>query len=133
MKKIHIIGIVIIAVAIGAIVSTMSSASTYANFTLASENPDDEYHVVGTLNREKETTYNPTVNANVFTFYMKDIEGKEKKVILNRPKPQDFERSEQIVIIGNCKDDAFYAYDILMKCPSKYNNGTPDASGGTAN
>jgi cytochrome c-type biogenesis protein CcmE len=35
-------------------------------------------------------------------------------------KPQDFERSEQIVLTGKMKGDEFVATDILMKCPSKY-------------
>jgi cytochrome c-type biogenesis protein CcmE len=131
MKKIHVIGIVVIAIAIGAIVSTMSSASTYASFAQAAQNPGDDFHVVGKLNKGKEFTYDPQTDANLFIFYMMDNEGVEKKVTLNRPKPQDFERSEQIVIIGKCDGNDFYAYDILMKCPSKYNNGTPEAT--TAN
>ena len=44
----------------------------------------------------------------------------EKTVIYTSPKPQDFERSEQIVIIGNIQNDIFRADKILMKCPSKY-------------
>ena len=125
MKKIHIIGIIIIAVAIGAIFTTLSSSSTYASFTEASKNPDSEYHVVGKLNKEKQTIYDPQADANLFTFYMIDNNGVEKKVLLHKSKPQDFERSEQIVIIGKCKNDEFHANDILMKCPSKYNDGKP--------
>jgi cytochrome c-type biogenesis protein CcmE len=56
---------------------------------------------------------------------MIDNKGEERKVILHKNKPQDFERSEQIVLIGKMKADAFVASDILMKCPSKYNDGVP--------
>jgi len=42
-------------------------------------------------------------------------------VIYNQPKPQDFERSEEITMTGYATDSAFIATDILMKCPSKYN------------
>ena len=56
-----------------------------------------------------------------------DREGTERKVILNQSKPQDFDRSEQIVIIGKATDDAdFHAKEVLMKCPSKYNNPRED-------
>ena len=123
MKKIHIIGIVIIAVAIGTIFTTLSSTSTYASFTEAANEPDSEFHVVGKLNKEKETVYDPQINANLFTFYMIDNKGKECKVLLHKNKPQDFERSEQIVLIGKMQGEAFEASDILMKCPSKYNEG----------
>lgn len=125
MKKIHIIGIILIAIAIGTILASLSSSSTYANFTEAAANPGSEYHVVGKLDKEKETIYNPEFDANLFTFYMKDNSGVEKKVILHKSKPQDFERSEQIVIIGKCEGGEFHANDILMKCPSKYNDGKP--------
>ena len=123
MKKIHIIGIVLIAVALAVIVSTISSSSTYAPFSTAIANEGKTYHVVGTLNREKEFIYNPEVNANIFGFYLIDNEGKEMKVLFNDSKPQDFEKSEQIVVIGKVAGDEFRVAkgDLLMKCPSKYN------------
>jgi len=42
--------------------------------------------------------------------------------VFNGAKPQDFERSEQIVLTGKMKGDEFLASKILMKCPSKYVN-----------
>lgn len=123
MKKSHIILIVIIAVAIAAIMSTVADSSTYETFKVAQENPETEYHVVGKLNKEKPFEYNPEQNANRFVFYLKDNNGEEKKVVYASTKPQDFEKSEQVVVIGKCKGDEFEASQILMKCPSKYNNG----------
>lgn len=55
-----------------------------------------------------------------FTFYLYDNNGNERKVLLNKAKPQDFDKSEQIVIIGKMKGEEFIASDILLKCPSKY-------------
>jgi cytochrome c-type biogenesis protein CcmE len=124
MKKTHIVAIIAIAVAIGAMLSTLSDSSTYADFEEAFESPDAEYHVVGKLNKERPAEYKPEVDPNLFTFYMVDNNGEEKKVILHKSKPQDFERSEQIVLIGKAQGDDFHARDILMKCPSKYNDGS---------
>ena len=124
MKKTHIIGIIIIALSIGMILSTFSDSSTYASFTEALEAPQKEFHVVGQLNKDKELEYNPEENVNRFAFYLVDREGTEKKVIFKGTKPQDFERSEQVVITGKMKEDAFMADKILMKCPSKYNDGS---------
>jgi cytochrome c-type biogenesis protein CcmE len=124
MNKTHIIAIVVIAIAIAAIMTTIADSSTYADFTQASKNPDDEFHVVGKLDKEKPLEYAPEKNANLFTFYLKDTEGVERKVLYNGAKPQDFERSEQVVIVGKQgTTDEFHATQILMKCPSKYNNG----------
>lgn len=123
MKKIHIIGIVLIAVALGVIVTTISSSSTYAPFSTAMEHEGNTYHVVGRLNTEKEFIYNPEQNANLFGFFLVDNEGREMKVLYNDSKPQDFEKSEQIVVIGKVVGNEFHVQqgDLLMKCPSKYN------------
>ncbi|MBC7914761.1 MAG: cytochrome c maturation protein CcmE [Pyrinomonadaceae bacterium] len=120
MKKSSIIGIIIIAIAIGAIISTYADSSTYGSFSDAQET-SSELHVVGQLDKGKELIYNPKKDANYFSFYMKDNEGKECKVVFNGTKPQDFERSEQIVLTGKMVDGEFKASKILMKCPSKYN------------
>lgn len=121
MKKIHIIGIIIIAIALAAIVSTISSSSTYANFQTADAHEGSTYHVVGKVDTSQAQVYDPAVNANLFSFYLKDVDGKSKKVVYNNTRPQDFEKAEQIVIVGKSDGDEFHASDILMKCPSKYN------------
>ncbi len=121
MKKSHIILLVIIAVAIGAIVSTFADSSTYGNFEEAKEN-GSEIHVVGKLVKDKELIYDPVKDANYFSFYLVDNKGEECKIIFNGTKPQDFERSEQIVITGKMQGQEFHADKILMKCPSKYTN-----------
>ncbi|MGB4400484.1 MAG: cytochrome c maturation protein CcmE [Daejeonella sp.] len=119
MKKSSIAGLLIIAIAIGVIISTYADSSTYGSFSDARET-ESELHVVGQLNKEKELFYQPTQDANYFSFYLKDNEGKECKVVFSGSKPQDFERSEQIVLTGKMIGNEFHASKILMKCPSKY-------------
>jgi len=119
MKKSSIAGMIIIAIAIGVIISTYADSSTYGSFSDARQT-ESELHVVGQLNKEKELFYNPTQDANYFSFYLKDNDGKECKVVFSGSKPQDFERSEQIVLTGKMIGNEFHASKILMKCPSKY-------------
>jgi cytochrome c-type biogenesis protein CcmE len=126
MKKSHIIAIVVIALAIGAILSTFTDSSTYASFKEAALKPNTEFHVVGELNRDREMIYNPQEDANRFSFYLIDREGTEQLVHFRGTKPQDFEKSEQVVITGKMGEDAFVANKILMKCPSKYNDGATE-------
>jgi cytochrome c-type biogenesis protein CcmE len=130
MKKTHIVLIVFIAISIGAILTMLNNTSTYADFAQAIKEPDNEFHIVGKLDRDKESVYNPIENPNLFTFYMIDNKGMEQKVILHKNKPQDFDRSEQIVLIGKMENGAFHASEILMKCPSKYNDGKPQETEG---
>lgn len=120
MKKSSIFGIVLIAIFIAIIISIYGDASTYASFAEAKAT-ETELHVVGQLNKERDLIYNPKENANYFAFFMIDEDGGECKVVFNGSKPQDFERSEQIVLTGKMVGAEFHASKILMKCPSKYN------------
>jgi cytochrome c-type biogenesis protein CcmE len=119
MKKSSIFGLIVIAIAIAVIISTYSSSSTYGTFTDAKKT-ESELHVVGHLDKEKELYYDATKDANYFSFFVKDNKGMECKVVFAGTKPQDFERSESIVLTGQMVGTEFHAKDILMKCPSKY-------------
>ncbi len=119
MKKIHIIAIVMIAVAIGLLTTAAEDMSTYATFAQA-EKTGEKVKIAGQLSKDKEMVYNPEVDPNYFSFFIKDSKGEERKVVLLAEKPQDFELSEQIVLTGSMKGEEFIATDMLMKCPSKY-------------
>ncbi len=128
MKKSYILLILILATLVGIIFYSLGSSSTYATFTEVELSPDKEFHVVGVLNLDKEMSYNPEIDANLFSFYLIDNNGTERKVNYNGTKPQDFEKSEQVVVIGKAgSQGTFNANKILMKCPSKYNDtNAPD-------
>lgn len=119
MKKIYIVAVVMIAVAITLLMNSSQELSTYATFTEA-QSSGRAVKVVGQLSKDKEMIYDPVKDPNKFSFFAKDAAGEERKVVLLKAKPQDFELSEQIVVTGKMKDDEFVATDILMKCPSKY-------------
>lgn len=119
MKKIYIIAIIMVAVAIAMLTSAADDMSTYATFADAERN-GERVKIAGQLAKDKEMYYNPEEDPNYFSFYIKDAEGDERKVVLLSEKPQDFELSEQIVLTGSMKGEAFIATDMLMKCPSKY-------------
>jgi len=122
MKTIHIIIILVIVAIIAVVVTTMSDSSTYANFAEAAKKPGKEFHIIGKLDRSKPLEYDAVKNANQFSFYIIDEKGIEKKVIYNDAKPQDFEKSEKVVIIGSMEGQDFVAKSLLLKCPSKYND-----------
>jgi cytochrome c-type biogenesis protein CcmE len=119
MKKSSILGLVVIAIAIAVIIGLYSNTSTYGTFTDAKTN-NGQLHVIGYLDKQKELYYDAAKDANYFSFFMKDKKGEECKVIFTGTKPQDFERSEQIVLVGEMRGNEFHASHIQMKCPSKY-------------
>ncbi|WP_379092996.1 cytochrome c maturation protein CcmE [Pedobacter sp. UC225_65] len=119
MRKSAIIGLITIAICIGFLVSLNADTDTYSNFTQAATSNKEE-HVMGHWEKSKGMHYDAVKDPNHFAFFMKDEKGEVKKVVLNGTKPQDFERSEKLVLIGKMENDTFYASKILMKCPSKY-------------
>jgi cytochrome c-type biogenesis protein CcmE len=129
MKKSSIFGIVVIAVAIAIIVCTYGSASTYGTFTDAQKS-SGVLHVIGHIDKQKQMVYDARKDANYFSFYMRDTLGKECKVFYNSTKPEDFDHSDKIVLVGKMEDGAFHASSILMKCPSKYTQDKVEVSAG---
>jgi cytochrome c-type biogenesis protein CcmE len=57
-----------------------------------------------------------------FTFMIQDSDKKMVKVISDDPRPANFEQAISIVAIGHydSAQGAFLADDLLVKCPSKY-------------
>lgn len=122
MKKTNIVLLVLIAVAIGVVVTMVGDFSTYETFATAKQKEGKEYHVIGFLDTTQTLSYDPVKDANYFTFYMKDKTGEAHRVIFYGTKPTDFEKSEQLVLTGKMQGGEFHCNKILMKCPSKYNN-----------
>ena len=135
MKKAHIIGIIVIAIAVFIIITTAGDASSYVTFNEAkqlSENGNHKkIHVVGQLLKDSEgkiTGIESSPDKLSFSFIMVDNNGENQTVYYNEPMPPDFTRSEQVVVIGSYKNDHFLADEILLKCPSKYQETTINVS-----
>jgi len=120
MKARHIIIITIIVIAIGIIISSIFSSSTYSDFSESIKYPDKEVHIIGTLNENKEVVNDTMNNLNGFSFFLIDKKGIENKVFHEGDIPRHFKKLEKIVIIGKMEGDIFVANELLLKCPSKY-------------
>lgn len=129
MKTIHIVILLVLVIAVAVVVTTLTDSSTYSNFLEAAATPGKEFHIIGVLDKKKAIDYDAKKDVNRFTFYLIDDKGLEKKVVYNNPKPQDFEKSEKVVIVGSMKNDEFLAKSLLLKCPSKYNANKPEKFG----
>lgn len=127
MKKSHLFGILIIAACVTIIIATASDASTYVSFKeaqqMSADSQQKKVHVVGQLKKTVEgeiVGIEPSEDKLSFSFVMVDQNSQEQKVFYKEPMPADFTRSEQVVVIGSYHDNIFVADQILMKCPSKY-------------
>ena len=68
----------------------------------------------------KEKNYEMNREQNIFSFFMKDENGAEMKVIFEGAMPNNFETATSVVVTGAYRNGYFHAKDILTKCPSKY-------------
>ena len=136
MKKSHIIGIVVIAIAVFVIISTAGDASTYVTFeeakSISDSGDDKKVHIVGQLKKDEDGQIlgvEPSEDKLTVTFLMVDNNQVTNKVFYNKPMPPDLKQSEQVVVVGQYKDDLFIANQILLKCPSKYEEESLQVSG----
>lgn len=127
MKLKYIIALIVIAVSVTIIMSTAGDASSYVTFAEASElaqdGDDKSIHVVGTLKKDAQgevVGVEPSEDKLSVSFMMVDENNQEQQVFYNEPMPADLLRSEQVVVIGSYRDDYFVADQVLLKCPSKY-------------
>ncbi|MDC0579530.1 cytochrome c maturation protein CcmE [Bacteroidia bacterium] len=132
MKPKVIILLVILAVAIAGIMTTYAGAEKSATFEEADDNPKETFHITGFLMKDMPMEYNPQIDPNYFSFFIKDKAGNIRKVVSLEPKQQDFERAETVNMYGKSDGDVFRASKVMPKCPSKYkdeqNNKTAQSS-----
>lgn len=124
--------VIIIAIAIFGSVLAVNfgkNASIYTDFATA-QKANRQVHVVGSWVQRDQTNYNPSTDQ--FTFFMQDTLSNVARVIYHDPKPMNFESAEKVVVIGQYHDDTFVADQIVMKCPSKYEETDVRAAEGSA-
>ncbi len=124
MNKRYLIGAIIIVVFL--VVGFFAFVDTkveYADFRHASET-HKKCQVKGSWVKEKDAGFD--VATNKFTFYMKDENNTEMKVVLDGAEPNNFKMAESVVAKGKIKDGYFHASEVLTKCPSKYEGDGQD-------
>lgn len=120
MKKIHIVLLVGVAVAIAVLISFTSDLTTYDSVASAQSKQGKFVHLIAQLDKSAPVEYDPIKDPNFCSFTVVDSLGGRTKVISNKPKPADLEQSERVVLKGRMQEDGFHCDDILLKCPSKY-------------
>jgi len=129
MKKTHIVLLVLIAAAIGVLIASMGDLSTYDSIESARNKKGSFVHLIAKLDKDKTVEYDALKDPNYLSFHVVDSLGASTKVIyLKAQPPTDMEKSERMVLKGSMNDTAFMCEDILIKCPSKYQEETASAS-----
>lgn len=110
-------GIIVVFLALMSYLFTQTSVSYEEDFSQISNSTRT---VKATGEWVKSKKYHLDNEKKIFSFYMKDYNGNEMKVVYNGAMPNNFESSTSVVVTGKYQDGYFYATDILTKCPSKY-------------
>ena len=120
MKRSHIVILVAIAIAIGALIMLSVDFSTYDTVASARQKQGKYVHLIARLDKSIPMDYDPAKNPNYLAFSAKDSLGNVTKVVYHNTKPTELDQSERIVLKGKMQGDVFECSDILLKCPSKY-------------
>ncbi|HMO56539.1 MAG TPA: cytochrome c maturation protein CcmE [Roseiflexaceae bacterium] len=118
IKPLHLIGLAIIALSIAmAYYGLSSSFRPYTTSIDEAVTTGRNVQLAGFLG----STGNYDEQGN-FTFLLQDETGRMVTVVYAQPKPSNFEQAVSIVAIGHYDQasGAFMAEDLLVKCPSKY-------------
>lgn len=127
MKKVEIIILVSIAIAIAVLISYMGNLTTYETIASAKQKEGKSVKLVVKL-QPNSIEYDAIKNPNYLTFNAVDTLGNVVKVIYHDAKPTDMEKSERLVLNGKMHGDEFACKSILLKCPSKYKDDLDAAS-----
>jgi cytochrome c-type biogenesis protein CcmE len=128
MKKIHIALLVLIAAAIGILISSLNTGSTYGSIAEAKTKPGKFLHVAVQLDKSIPVEFDPIKNSNYMSFQAKDSTGEKMKVIYRKGEIPNLMISDRLVLKGTFKDDHFECKDVQTKCPSKYKEDPKAAS-----
>jgi cytochrome c-type biogenesis protein CcmE len=123
MKRINIVILVFIAIAIGVLVSFMGNLSTYETIASAKQKEGKSVTIVAKLDNSQPIEYDPVKDPNYVSFHVIDTMGNRAKVVYHYEKPYDMDKTERIVLKGKMKDGVFDITQkdgILITCPSKY-------------
>ncbi|MGM0651510.1 MAG: cytochrome c maturation protein CcmE [Bacillota bacterium] len=118
MKNKWIFGLLIIVGFAGyAFYSFSTALSPYVTFIEAAES-SGRVQVLGYFIDDSSISFD--IETGGLQFSLVDEDGTEAMVSYDGVKPDNFEHAENVVVVGQYKDGIFWADDLLVKCPSKY-------------
>ena len=105
-------------------VAFVVNASPYVDVEQALASRGDGLHLLGTIQK-------PTVHADPLqreiSFDVVDAKGKMMHVDYHGEPISNINEADKVVAVGSVKNREFVANKLLIKCPSKYENGRPGA------
>lgn len=117
-KKILIFIIAVVLLVIAIISLSDDLFSPYVTFQYAEKHPGKYVQIIGSLAKDSEVK----LDTAGYSFTLVDDSGSMLNASGKGVKPQNFEHTEKVVVLGKYSADKrlFEADKVLVKCPSKY-------------
>jgi cytochrome c-type biogenesis protein CcmE len=131
MKAPHIIALAVIVASMVVMLFSFSGAvAQHVNIDQAKSRLGETVQVPGNI--DKSTVKYDTVKGELrFDIIGVDPKTREEipsqrlTVVYAQPKPENFDTAKGVEAVGTYKDGLFVAQNLLVKCPSKYNDSKP--------
>jgi cytochrome c-type biogenesis protein CcmE len=120
MKKTHIILLILVIAGIVGMSFFIKDLTTQETFSSAQKKNGKSVMIKAKLDKSTPIEYDAIKNPNLTVFYALDEKGQRSKVVYNKAKITDMERSESLNLNGIMREDYFDCNTIQTKCPSKY-------------
>lgn len=116
MRSKYIIGgVVIVVFTVWAAISFNSALTPYVSIADAKDSG-----AVVQVKGERLDNGNFNIQTNKFMFKIRDEQGVEIEVVFDGAKPGNFDQATHVVCVGAYEGGQFHAKELLVKCPSKY-------------
>jgi cytochrome c-type biogenesis protein CcmE len=118
MKKGPVITAIVALIAMaGVVIAFMSNASPYVTIAQAKSASGNRLHLAGDI--IKSSVKNDLAH-HALSFDVRDKDGAVITVLHKGEPPQNMSEATQVVAIGKLEGDKFVSDQLLVKCPSRY-------------
>ena len=121
MKPAYLIAFLILVTSLGITLYSFSSAiARHVTIPQAMAMPGQNVQIPGKIVKGSDV-FDPL--RKELRFDVTSMDGKNRiTIVYKEPKPENFDSATNVEAAGQCKDGVFYATNLLVKCPSKYND-----------
>jgi cytochrome c-type biogenesis protein CcmE len=127
--KLKVGALVTVVVSLGAMVAIsvafVVNASPYVDVDQALTSSGDNLHLLGTI--QKPTVRTDPLQREI-SFDVVDAKGKTMHVDYHGEAISNINEADKVVAVGSVKNREFIASKLLIKCPSKYEDGRRGAA-----
>lgn len=129
MKPAYILAFIILAVSMVVTLFAFSgSIARHVTIQQAISKPGERVQVPGKIIKK---SVNYDARKGELRFKIAAIDGAgAMTIVYAQPKPENFDSATSVEAVGQYRDGAFYAENLLVKCPSKYNDTKPKQTSG---